>query len=740
MRFLLFFVLFNLISSQIFAQNEDSDRPKIGLVLAGGGAKGLAEVGVIKVLEEAGIRPDYITGTSIGSIVGGLYASGYSVDDLYELAQEVDWNYYFNDDIERYNFPVTERSANDKYLLNFPIEKGKIELPKGAVIGTKISLLLSRLTLDVHECTDFDKLDIPFRAIATDFSTGEAVVLDEGCLPDAMRASMSIPSVFEPVKMNGRLLIDGASARNMPVQDVIDMGADIVIAVDIGGPLFQDEELSTALDVMVQAGSYIIFQENQKQRELADFLIEPDVGKISPLDFDQADTLLARGERAARAALPQILEKIKPRNLPARPGVKNTERVKLNAVEIEHEDVRQYKVVRNILQLAVGETYSVRHIERRMQILLGSQFVRNVRYRMLPEGNGGYKLVVQSDYQSGDFVRVGLNYDSDLKAGILLNGTLRNKLLRGSKLSVDMRVSENPAILLNYSMQTAAVRPALGVNLGAKAHFYPGRIFSDGELVDAFDLHHYETRLDLFSDVRNRWLFSVGAGRERYVQSLEFIDPDSESLRLSQWNLYFDMRRDSYDRLHFPRAGSTASFSAKFSFGGNLRQFQNDTTLINSDINGLVRTYFNRIFPISEKFTAEWGIDGGISAYADNSFLNLFYLGRSIPYESNFVEFAGFEYMERPATAYVFSTVKLRFEPKTNIFTTLIANYGMYDVQDFLRASDVGMTMANAQRDYMFGAGLQLGLLTPVGPMKFDAQYNFMTERVNVALHLGYYF
>jgi NTE family protein len=246
MKKIILFLLICLFSSSIaFAQIAEKKRPKIGLVLAGGGAKGLAEVGVIKVLEEAGIRPDYITGTSIGSIVGGLYASGYSVDDLYALAKEIDWNYYFNDDIARIHSPVIERDDHDKYLLSFPVEDKKVKLPRGAVIGKKISLLLSRLTINAHECTDFDDLPIPFRCVATNFATGEAVVLSKGSLADAMRASMSIPSVFEPVVIDGQLLIDGASARNMPVQDVIDMGADIVIAVDIGGPLLTDEQFKT---------------------------------------------------------------------------------------------------------------------------------------------------------------------------------------------------------------------------------------------------------------------------------------------------------------------------------------------------------------------------------------------------------------------------------------------------------------------------------------------------------------
>ena len=727
------------VPSLISAQVAEKKRPKVGLVLAGGGAKGLAEVGVIKVLEEAGIRPDYITGTSIGSIVGGLYASGYSVDDLYELAREIDWNYYFNDDIARIHSPVIERDDHDKYLLSFPIEDKKVKLPRGAVTGKKISLLLSRLTIDAHGCDNFDDLEIPFRCVATNFATGKAVVLGEGSLADAMRASMSIPSVFEPVFIDGQLLVDGASARNMPVQDVIEMGADIVIAVDIGGPLLTEEQFKTPLDVMVQAGSYLITQVNEKQRDLSDVIIQPAIDEIGPLDFDQADTLLARGERAARAALPQILKLIEPQNLPQRKGIIKHDTIKLTGIRIEHSDERQYNTLLNQLQLEVGEEYTITHLEKRMQVLLGSKFVKNVCYRLFPFEDG-HRIVLETAYQSGDFIRVGMEYDSDLKAGLLLNGTFRNQLIQGSKLSIDARVSENPALLIDYLVYTKAIKPSIGFKLGAKAHFYPADLYENGELRDVFDIHHYEGRFDIFSDVRNRWLIKVGVGLEQYSQSRALFAPETEDLRLSQQNLYFNLKRDSYDRLHFPKAGSIASIEAKFSFGGSLREFTTDTTIVNNNLNGLVRTYFNRIFPVSKKFAVEWGVDGGISAYANNNFLSLFYLGRSIPYENNFVEFAGFGYMERPATAYAFSALKLRFEPRENLFTSLIANYGYYDVKNFLISNENGTMEAESSRDAIFGAGIEFGYMTPLGPIKLDTQYNFLTNQANFALHMGYVF
>ena len=182
-----FLFLLLLGSTSLFAQQE---QPKIGLALSGGGAKGIAHIGVLRVLEDAGIRPDYITGTSIGSVMGGLYAIGYSVEEMERLAIELDWNYYFNDELKRTDLPIEERYHSDRYQLRLGLENGSIQLPKGFIQGQKIGLLLSKLTFPAHGIHDFDQFKIPFRCVATDAETGDPVVLKSGPLAKAMRASM----------------------------------------------------------------------------------------------------------------------------------------------------------------------------------------------------------------------------------------------------------------------------------------------------------------------------------------------------------------------------------------------------------------------------------------------------------------------------------------------------------------------------------------------------------------------
>ncbi len=232
-----------LITFLVGSEGRAQERPKIGLALSGGGAKGFAHVGVIKVLEEIGLPIDFITGTSMGSIIGGLYAIGYSVGELEELVTATDWNDLFRDRVRRRDLAIESKMLDGRYMLSLPLNGLAPGLPTGLIAGQKISKLFERLTLPYHDVSDFRQFPIPFACVATDIVTGEVVVLDHGYLPEAMRASMSIPSVFTPVEIDDHLLVDGMLVRNFPVEEVRALGADIIIGVDVGAGVCTGERI-----------------------------------------------------------------------------------------------------------------------------------------------------------------------------------------------------------------------------------------------------------------------------------------------------------------------------------------------------------------------------------------------------------------------------------------------------------------------------------------------------------------
>ncbi len=283
-------------------------RPKIGVVLSGGGARGLTHIGVLKVLEEMRVPIDYITATSMGSIVGGLYASGVSAGEMERLVTSLDWPAFFSDQPPRRELSVRRKLEDALYTI--PLELGfrdfSFKLATGALTGQNLELLLHGLTWRDDDIGSFDNLPIPFRAVATNLVDGREVVFDRGPLYIAMRGSMSMPGIFAPLDLDGRMLGDGGLVKNLPVDIVKAMGAEVVIAINIGTPLMTREQLSSFLGVAEQSINILTEQNVRAQRALLvpprDVLIEPDLGDLSAADFNKGARFIALGEKAARAA------------------------------------------------------------------------------------------------------------------------------------------------------------------------------------------------------------------------------------------------------------------------------------------------------------------------------------------------------------------------------------------------------------------------------------------------------
>jgi NTE family protein len=292
------------LSAEDTAKGNEQPRLKIGLVLGGGGARGAAHVGVLKVIEENRIPIDYIVGTSMGAIVGGLYASGMSVSELEDVFKSIDWKDLFTDRPSRKDLSFRHKQAK-KQLIDFEMgfNKGKFVLPKGIVAGQKLGFLLKTITLKVSDIKDFNELPIPFHAIATDIETGEMVALEKGNLAEAMRASMSVPGVFSPVEINGKMLVDGGIVKNLPIDIARQMGADIIIAVDVGVPLAKREKLESLIDITMQVVGIMTLQnvkEELGKLKEKDLLISPDLGDFTTSDFIKAPEIIKLGEDEGR--------------------------------------------------------------------------------------------------------------------------------------------------------------------------------------------------------------------------------------------------------------------------------------------------------------------------------------------------------------------------------------------------------------------------------------------------------
>ncbi len=418
--------------------------PAVGLALSGGAARGLAHIGVLKVLEAAGVPVDVVAGTSMGSVVGGLYAVGYRAAQLDSIATSVEWSSLWTDPVPRRDLPVDRKFTEDHYLLTLPIYRGGVHLPRSVVAGQRISQLLAGLTWSVHGVRDFHRLPIPFAAVATDLEKGTAVVLDHGFLPDAIRASMAVPTVFSPVEIDGLVLIDGGVARNLPAQDARALGADVLICSDVTNPLEPRDSIVSILDILVQSVSFRIWDSEAEQRSRCDVLIKPDV---HGLGFDRARVIIARGETAARAALPEIearLARASPVGDPG-PPAPGDDSVLVTTLRFDHAGHVPPGFLERTLGLRPPAWVSRRKLDRGIARLYATSMFESVRYRLEPAPDSAPEdrgLAVLLKEQSAGRFGLGLRYDSRYKASVLLSRTLGNVPGFGWSGQVDVRLGQ----------------------------------------------------------------------------------------------------------------------------------------------------------------------------------------------------------------------------------------------------------------------------------------------------------
>jgi NTE family protein len=392
-------------------------RPKIGLALSGGGARGAAHIGVLKVLEKYRIPVDYIAGTSMGALVGGLYASGMPLQDLEDLISHMDWVDAFSDEIARRERSFRRKRDDDLYLIKHKpgFSDGNFKFPPGILDGQKIDLLLKRYTLPVVTIRDFDDLQIPFRAIATDLANGETVLIYQGDLARAMRASMSIPALFAPREIDGRLLVDGGLSCNLPIDAVRSMGAEVVIAVDIGSHLQKREELQSVLDITDQITTIMTRRNADLEIDSLrtdDILIQPDLGDITTVSFDRAVDAIPLGSAAARDARTQLFRLTVSKKEYADRTASRIHRVPtpvIDEVRIVNASRLSDRVISSMLGFQTGEPLDVERLERNLNRIYGLELFESVYYDITDEaGRTVLTVTVRGRSWGPNYVQFGV--------------------------------------------------------------------------------------------------------------------------------------------------------------------------------------------------------------------------------------------------------------------------------------------------------------------------------------------
>lgn len=466
-------------------------RPLVGVALSGGGARGLAHIGALAALEEMGVPVDRVAGTSMGAVIGALYSAGYSPAEIEEIARGLDWRLLFSDLPSRQSLSPLQKERHRRTLFEFGLEGGRLAGAGGLIAGQRLTTLFATLTLHVSDIERFDALPVPFVCVATDAATGQEVVLDSGSLHQAMRASMSIPLVFQPVERDGRLLIDGGISNNLPVDRVRALGAELILAVDVSEPLLPPERLQSILGMAEQIVAYPIVANRDRQASQADLLVLPEIGALVPADFADALDLAARGRLAVEAAAEPLRRLAEACRLPppagAAPGrgegragrpehaPASHPRGKgpvIDEVRIEGGSRLRPEVLEGWIRVATGRPLDATALARQIDSIYATGYFESIDPSVEPLPEGRHLLRLRLEEKRALQVGVGLRYEDERGPGLLLTLGRINLLGGDNGMHLDARLGTVSRLDLHYLQPSyPATSPFLSLRLSGVDDF-----------------------------------------------------------------------------------------------------------------------------------------------------------------------------------------------------------------------------------------------------------------------------
>ncbi|NSW93112.1 MAG: patatin-like phospholipase family protein [Bacteroidales bacterium] len=538
-----------------FSQNS-SKRPKLGLALSGGGAHGIAHLGVLKVMEECGLVPDVITGVSMGSIIGGMYAIGYSTDSLYKILKTTRWDECFTNVIPENKVIFHEKANFNNSILSLPFSPKKMQLPSGLINGHQIENLLGFYSWPAADISDFSKFPIPFMCLGTDIITGQKVEFRNGYLPDAIRASIAVPTIFTPVKIDTALLVDGGVVRNFAPAEAREMGADIVIGSYVGFHKFSEDELGTMTGILKQVGFLTSILDYQNQKKYADLVIEPKVKDYPSTVFSNVDSLYKRGYDAASAyrdyfkKLADSLNRIGPR-IPGKP-ILDKEYYAFDRIIVTGNDIISDSRILGILELKPGQFTDKEFLRDKIDLIYGKNWFEKITYRIISRNDS---LILQIDCREkpGSVLYGSVHYDNVINSGIVLRMNLRNIPFRGSLLYIDSFLGQNYRFRANYlTFIDDAER------FGFSADFYTDNTLMPfmqiGNETGRYRSRNFSAGAGMYFSPHLNSMMMIRAGFESDIFTPDFI---SETRRLSYYSNSFSWQYqlNTLDRKYFPDRG-----------------------------------------------------------------------------------------------------------------------------------------------------------------------------------------
>ncbi|KPE50551.1 patatin-like phospholipase family protein [Chryseobacterium indologenes] len=718
MRKLLFlFFIFPLlmIQSQVKKDLVIPKNPRIGLSLAGGGAKGFSHVGVLKVLDSLGVKVDYIAGTSMGAIVGGLYASGYSGKEIEKIVMDTDFYSLIMDPKSRQESSFFNKSV-DKYLLSIPLKNGKISLPSSISTGQRNVYLLKELFKNVSNIDDFSKLPIPFMCVATNLESGNMQIFEKGDLVQSIMASSAFPSLMDPVKIGDSIYIDGAMTVNYPSKPLKDKGIDIVIGVDLNQDLSKREDLNNIISILNQVIDFGIKRDTRRQYKYTDINIKPDLKGMSATSYDDKKKILDSGY-AEGMKYTSILDQLPKRQFDRlrqriNPIYSNVYKIDSIALEGGRIYGKNYVLGKMGLRLPSLQTYG--SINKKIDRLVATNNYKFINYDIISENDASYLKLYVTEDEARHFLKVGLHYDEIFKTGLLLNYSAKRLLTKNSNLSLDVVVGDKPRYYLNYFIDNGYI-PGFGI--------YSSGMTIDLKNVDNNVVDKWEWfRNEAF--IQSVWKdkFAIGGGISHDYFGAEINGLNKRYMRFL--NPYVFLKSDTQNDKDFPSRGIYINTEGKV------------VDLLKSEVEKRIiqiKADIRLNIPLSKQFSYRLNLYGGITIGESLPEFYQYRLGGIFEQNLvNFKSFGGFYFGQLNANNVILVSNDLQFKFNKNYF--LSGNFSFANLSD-------DISFEEAAKVNFSSVGLTAGYKSPFGQIKINFSHSLKNNQKGIfSVILGHWF
>lgn len=743
MKYFLTCILF-IVCLNGFSQETEKHDVKVGLVLSGGGAKGLAHIGALKVIDSLGIKIDYVAGTSMGAIIGALYASGYTGQQLDSIFHEIDFDNLISDELPRASKAFYERNNSEKYAVTLPFENFKLKLPSALSRGQNTFSLFSRLTLHVNEIKDFSKLPIPFFCIATNVETGQEVILDKGNLTQSILASGALPSLFQPVNINNQILIDGGVVNNYPIDELRAKGMDVIIGIDVQDGLSLREDLTSALDVLSQINNFRTIHDMKLKVKKTDIYIKPDIKDYSVVSFNEGAKIIENGKHAAMSKMDLL------KNLVKKDYIQTEEKIKIiardsiiinNIVVMGNEKYTRAYVLGK-LKLKNEEKISYANFNKGINNLVGTNNFDSFEYELKSnETDDGFDLITKlKETETTTFLKLGIHFDDLYKSAALINLTKKRLLFDNDVASLDIILGDNVRYNFEYyidkgfywSIGLKSRYHQFNKNINAQLILDDAQIAGTGlNKVDA-ELQDQTNQFYLQTLFRKDFSLSIGTEHKR----LEIITETFSANNLSNdfvfektdyLSIFGGLKLDTYDNKYFPKKGVY--------FNGDFHNYLYASSF-NTDFKNfsIAKADMGYAFSLSNKLAFNLQTSGGFKLGDKTTRTLDFALGGfGNNLINNFIPFLGYDFISLTGNSYV----KAYFSADYEIFRKqhIILEGNWANIDDDIFETGEWFTLPD-YRGYALGYGID----TFIGPIQVKYSYSPEEKQSNWFFNLGFWF